>query len=234
MRKMISLLGVLLICATLACPVLAAENTFVPSISYKDGPEIETAIQGEQEKLSEGENVSDCVVVSSITDAKNKTTDIYQENRDLLLEVYEKLSDGSMTLPLDEGYVIRELVDVSHKKTDCVETEHTHEPDLNKEGIVISVDFDLGVKKTTEVQVLSYHDGQWAPVISVENNGDGTVTCVMEHFCPVVFCVDADAEVVPPQTGDNAGTELILWSVLLVVSLLAIVCLAVYRRKFAR
>lgn len=235
MRKMMSLLVALLICMSLACPVLAAENTFVPSITYKDGPDVETAVQGDKEKIGEGENVSDCVVISSITDAKEKTTDISQESRDLLLEVYEKLSDGSMTLPIEEGYVIRELVDVNHKLVECVgKDDHSHDPELKKEGVVISVKFDLGVKADTDVAVLSYHGGEWAPVLSVVNNGDGTITCVMEHFCPVVFCVDADAELLPPQTGDNSGVELIGWSVLLVVALLAIVCLAVFRRKFAR
>lgn len=234
MRKMICLLGVMLICLSLACPVFAASDTFVPSITYKGAPDLEIAIQGDEVELPNGENVTDCVVISSIADAEKKTTDITQEARDELLDVYAKLSDGSMELPLEDGYVIRELVDVSHKKVACVETEHTHKPDLDKDGVVISVKFDLGVKASTEVEVLHYHEGQWAPVISVENNGDGTVTCVFEHFCPVVFCVDAGAESVPPQTGDAMGTDLILWTVLLLAALIAMVCLLVSRRKTAR
>lgn len=234
MRKMMSLLMVLLICMSLACPVLAAENTFVPSIPYKDSPDVESVIQGAKDEIEKGENVSGCVVISSIIDAIEKITDITQESRDQLLELYEKLSEGFMSLPIEESYVIRELLDVSFEFTDCVETEHAHDPELEKEGVVISVKVNLGVKPETDVVVLSYQDGQWVPAVSVVNNGDGTVTCVLENSGPVVFCVDADADLEPPKTGDSAGVELIGWSVLLVVALLGIVCLAVLRRKIVR
>lgn len=228
MRRIICLLGVLLVCGTLVCPAFAAANTFVPSISYKDGPDIEEAVL-------DGENVGGCVVVSSITDAKNKTTDISQEERDTLLDVYEQLSDGSMKLPCEnDDYVIRELVDVSFRKTACVDAEHDHKEELAKAGTTITIDFDLGVAKTTEVVVMTYIDGEWAPIESVENNGDGTITCVFEQLCPVAFCVEADAEDAPPKTGDAAGKDLIFWGTLMAVSAAAVVVLPVCRRKYAR
>ena len=163
-------------------------------------------------------------------EAEEKTTDIYQEDRDLLLEVYEELTDGSMQLPLEnDEYVIRELVDVSFT-TECDEA-HDHKEELAEEGTTIEITFDLGVDPDEEVIVMAYIDGQWVPV-ECENNGDGTVTCVFEDICPVVFCVKNTTP--PAQTGDEAGRQLILWIVLMAVSFAAIVILVVGRRKFVR
>lgn len=227
MRRVICLIAVLAMCAALACPVAAATDTFVPSISYKDSPEIVDAEMNE-------EDVTGCLVVSSIKECEDKTTDIYQEDRDLLLEVYEKLSDGSMELPLEDDYVIRELVDVSFLKTDCVEVPHGHKEWLAEGNTDITVQFDLGVKKTTEVIVMVYIGGEWIRVEDVVNNGDGTITCVFDDICPVAFCVEDGAEIEPPKTGDAAGRSLILWAVLMVASMGGVVVLLAGRRRFAR
>ena len=226
MRRVLSLVAALVMCVALVAPAAVSADTFVPSISYKDGPEVESA------ELN-GENVEMCIIVTSILGAKEKTTDIHQDDRDLLLEVYEKLSDGSMKLPLEDYYVIRELLDVNFKQSVCVVPGHTHEEDLAKQGITIKIDFDLGVKATTNVKVLSYHDGQWAPIKSVVNNGDGTVTCEFEHFCPVAFCVEEGAEDGPSQTGDPLGNMFYVWIALLAVAMIALVALLAHmmRRK---
>lgn len=225
MRRMICLLTALLLCATLILPGVASADTFVPSVTYKDGPIIVSAEQ-------EAEDVEPCVVVTSILAAESKTTDIRQENRDLLLEVYEKLNDGSMTLPLDGNYVIRELVDVSYSVGACIEPGHTHEEDLAKEGVTIEVRFNLGIGKDTKMEVLHYHDGAWQSVKSVTNNGDGTVTCVFEHFCPVAFCVEETVVDTPAQTGDAAGQRLGLWLSTMVVSAVAVAVMILGRRKY--
>ena len=94
----------------------------------------------------------------------------------------------------DEEYVIREMVDVSLRRGDCVEvTTHYHQEVLEIQGVTMSVDFDLGVGPDVEVVVLTYRDGKWTQVEKVTNNGDGTITCVFEHFCPVIFCVPASS-----------------------------------------
>lgn len=228
MKRAISLIAVLLVCLMLALPVFAASGTFVPSISYKDGPEVVEA------ELN-GEDVTDCLVVTSLKEAKEKTTDIYQEDRDLLWEVYEKLDDGSMKLPLEnEKYVVRELVDVSFVKTGCVEVPHGHKEWLAQENTTIEVVFDLGVGKHTKLEVLAYVNGKWVHVKSVVNNGDGTVTCIFEDICPVAFCVESQSNVKPPKTGDAVGGDLLRWLVLLIVSFSAIVVLVINRRKILR
>ncbi len=239
MRRIISIVVLLAMCLALTCPAFAADDTFVPSISYKDGPEIIEAEMG-------GEDVKSCLIVTSIKAAAEKTTDIYQADRDLLLSVYEQLDNGTMTLPLDgEGslartggvtkkyYVVRELVDVSFKKTPCRENEHTHKEWLAEKETVLTVKFDLGVAADANVMVLTYIDGQWEFIESVTNNGDGTLTCVFEDICPVAFCVEKSNKD-PGQTGDIEGEKLILWFILMVVSTAAIVVLAANRRKYTR
>lgn len=224
MKKIISLIIAVLLFAGLVCPALASENVFVPSISYKDGPEI---VEAEQD----GKDVAGCLVVTTITQAREKTTDIYQEDRDLLLEVYKKLDNGSMKLPLDQSYVVRELVDVSWQKTSCVEAEHGHKEWLRQEDTTVSVTFDLGVAKGTEVVVMVYLNGEWVEAESVVNNGDGTVTVEFEDICPVAFCVKRTQQTEPPKTGDAYVQKLPVFFVLMVVSAAALAVLFVLRAK---
>lgn len=224
MRKIFCVILALIACAALASPVLAVEGAFVPSISYKDGPGLEKAEQ-------DGEDVSDCIVITSIAAAKEKTTDIYQKDRDLLLEVYQTLSEGTMKLPMDDDYVIRELVDVSFCKSECVEPGHGHREELAQDGTAITLTFDLGIKKDVEIAVLSYIDGEWIPAVSVANNGDGTITCIFEDICPVAFCLEDGYDYKPPKTGDEFGRQLPLWIALMAASLAAIVILVVMYNK---
>jgi len=225
MKKIIALILALVLILAVAAPAFAA-GTFVPSVSYKDGPEIEDAEMN-------GEDVGNCLIVSSIADAKNKSTDIGQDDRDLLLEVYDKLEDGSMKLPIEKDHVIRELVDVSFAENGCVGQNHGHEEWLAQENTTISVTFDMGVGKGVEVIVMVYINGKWVPAEKVTNNGDGTVTVVFEDICPVAFVVEKDEADGPAQTGDVLGQDLMLWIVLMVVSMAGIVGLNIYRRKRA-
>ena len=225
MRRGMTLVLVMLLCMAMACPVFA--DSFVPSITYKDGPEIEDAEMN-------GEDVADCLIVSSLKDAEEKTTDISQEERDLLLDIYDQITSGTMELPLEEDYVIRELVDVSYEKKDCVDEDHDHEEDLKEEGTTVVVRFDLGVKEDEAVKVLVYVDGQWVPVDNVVNNGDGSITCEFEDIGPVVFCVESKSGGEPPKTGDAMGRSLYLWFGLMAVSLVSILVLLANRRRFLR
>ena len=224
MRRIACLLLALMMCMMVAMPVFAATDTFVPSISYKDGPDVEDATMGD-------EDVTDCIVVTSLKEAKEKTTDIGQDDRDLLWDVYNKLSKGTMELKVDsKKYVVRELVDVSFRKITCHEDEHTHDPELEQPEVTATVKFDLGVPKNIKVRVFTYNDGVWNEVKDVTNNGDGTVTCVFDHFCPVAFCVEVNAVAESPKTGDQIAA-MILWVVLLIVSAVALVVLLVLRKK---
>ena len=226
MRKVICLIAVLLMCLTLVLPAAAAGDTFVPSISYKDGPEITEAVQN-------GKAVTGCVVVTSLKEAKEKTTDIGQDDRDLLWDVYNKLSDGTMELELDsKKYVVRELVDISWEQLDCIELNHTHEDELKQDGVVVKISFNLGVKVEDELLVFAFHNGQWDPVEVLEVDANGNATCLFEHFCPVAFCVKNEKDIDP--TGDISVDGLVLWGLLLAVSCAAVVVMSVKRRAFLR
>lgn len=226
MKRSCVLLALLLL-AVLAMPAFAAENEFVPSITYKDGPEIEKA---QQEK----EDVTPCLVVTSIIQAKNKDTDIHQEDRELLLEVYEKLKKNEMQLTTeDEDLVIRELIDLSWRKTDCVEENHNHKQWLTKEDTAITVTFKTGIPSTTDVVVMVYINEQWVPV-ETKVNKDKTITCTFEEICPVAICVREKQDTPPAQTGDALGRMLWIWVLLLVTSLGALTALVMSRRKFLR
>jgi len=223
MKRLFCMLLVLTVVFSLAIPAAAAD-TFVPSITYKDGPDINTATM-------DGDNVKDCLVVTSIAKAKNKSTDITQNDRDLLLDVYSKLNKGEMKLPIqNDKYVIRELVDVSFRQDGC-STPHDHEEWLKKDNTTVSVDFKLGVKSSADVLVLVDVDGKWVPAEKVTNRGNGNVTVVFEEICPVAFCVDTDSQVTPPQTGDTGGQRILLWGAVMAGSVAALLILFVVFKR---
>lgn len=224
MKKTMIFLTVLMLLTAMILPVSAARAEYVPSVTYKDGPDIVDADLG-------GSDVGDCLEVTSILEAKQKTTDILQEDRDLLLDVFKEISNGSMELPLEDDYVILELVDVSFTASDCV-PNHTHKEDLAKEGTTIEVDFTLDVDPGVKVVTLVYLNGEWVPVETV-NNGDGTVTCVFEDICPVAFAVPEGTRTEPPRTGDTSNIG--LWLAMMLLAMAGIVVTAlVYRSRAKR
>ena len=171
-------------------------------------------------------------MVTSLKEAAEKTTDIHEEDRDLLLEVYSKLASGEMKLPTGEGFVIRELVDISWKQNECVEAEHPHEDELNKEGVTVTIELDMGITIENELLVYSYLDGKWEQVKDVSINADGTITCVFEHFCPVAFAVRQEPG--GSETGDASRQDLMIYGVMMALSMAAIVVLTIRRKRHTR
>lgn len=247
MKRIIAFLIVMILCVSVGCPVFAADTEFVPSISYKGEPEVET-IPDENGDPAVGvvhkdDEVIDyvydgCLVITPISEAET-STDIPEDSRKELLDIYKELSSGNMELPYDlveghedEDMVIRELIDASFL-CGMEGSDHDHPTMLEPEGVVFTITFDLGVDADTDVVVMTYIDGQWSPIVSAVNNGDGTLTCTFEKLCPVVFSVAEDTYDVPAQTGDTSNV--LLWGALMVVSMAALVVLViVYRRKMAK
>jgi len=173
MKKTICILLAVLACVALAIPAMGAASAFVPSITYKGYPTLLAAVDGEDA------DVLGCVTVLSVAQAKGMNT----EEAKKLVEVYEALNDGSMTLPYDkvdgvkaEEMVIRELVDIS------LVCDHDH-----KLAVVI---LDLGVDADETVVCMSYVNGEWIPAEEIINNGDGTVTITFKQLCPVAIAVE--------------------------------------------
>lgn len=135
--------------------------------------------------------LNDCVVITTVKDAEAKSTDITDEEREALIKAYNALVDGSATLPVEGEYAVRDIVDVSFKYEACRQVEEHGRKDevLKKEGVTLTVDFNLGVAADEKVVTFTYIDGKWAEIESTTNNGNGTVTCVFEDICPVAFAV---------------------------------------------
>lgn len=222
MKKLICLLICVLLCTSLMLPAMATgEGDFVPSITYKEGPTVQSAEMDQ-------ESVAACIVITSISQAEKKETDIHQEERDLLLDLYEQLENGTMTLPLEGSYTIRELLDISFAYEECRQDaahggkdEKLAESDVNLKIVV-----DLGVNADENVIVLNYKEGKWAPIKSVTNNGDGTVTCEFEHLCPVAFVV---GNAVIPGNEDAPGNY--LWYIIAAIALVVVAVVVILVSK---
>lgn len=219
MKRAICLIVALMLCVSMVLPVAAAE--FVPSITYKDGVDFNSA-------ELDGKDVSGQLVITPLKDILNHTADLPKETIDLMISLHEQLSGGKVKLPVGDGFVIRDMVHIGFG-------DNTEMYDkLNNTDSKLTVVFPLGVSKDTVVKVLIYIDGEWKVVEGVVNNGDGTVTVVFDQICPVLFCVDADAELDPPKTGDTMGSDLLIWIGVMAAALAAMVVLVINRRKFVR
>lgn len=239
MKKVIALLTVLVLCAALVVPAFAA-NEFTPSVNNKPAPDVVpgTTPDGKTyiaELLDDVKETVDYVwegdiVVTPISQV-DTSEKIPEAARDTMKDVYVKLSSGEMTIPYEQIYgsemenknmVIRDLFDVSFPSTSCHEY-------LEPDNTFMRVTFDLGVAANQTVYATLYKNGEWVSAEECKNNGDGTVTIVVEDFCPVAFSVEVESDkpVTPPQTGDQAGDNLYIWIIVAAVSLLAVVVLSV-------
>ena len=253
MRRMISFIVALVLCVSLCGTVFA--DDFVPSITEKGAPEIITIKDAEGNDaigqiLDEDGNVigylyEECLLITPVSQAKTSEK-IPDHAEDLLLDVYQKLLAGTMQLPYDKlnanldpaKMVIKDLFDVTwlcgENADENFDEEHPdHEDLIAPKGVTVKITFDLAVGKNAGVYCMSYKNNTWNPVVKCVNNGDGTVTCTFEDFCPVAFSVGS-ANVTPPsQTGDPANPA--LWIVLMSVSVVALgAVLVLSRRKAVR
>lgn len=234
MKRAIAFMVAIMLCCTLALSVSAAEN-FVPSISYKDHPDVvddPELIDDGGEKIHKLD--SHCLEITSVAEAVNTPADARTDAEKLLVEVYEQLDEGTMKLPFTgdsaDNMVIRDLFDASLICGD-VHLDPNHVQELAKPGVCIEISFDLGIGANVPVVVMVYLDGQWTPAVSVKNNGDGTVTCVFEEICPIAFCVDTTDLTPAPPTGDVIGQNLIYWVIMMAASGTILILLLVAQRR---
>lgn len=213
-RKMLCLLVAAVLCLSLAVPGFAAENGFVPSITYKPDPEI-VPVAGDYlgvirdrkgDILDYIDENSVCVTpLANIWDAGSQTP---EEIADLLRSVYEKLNDGSMELPYEkfnanldpDDMVIRDLLDISW-------VSEAQRKLMEEEGATLEMTFDLGVAADEQVYVMTYDEttGEWYPIAGTVNNGDGTVTCTFDRLCVVAFSTSVADDGAEPEKPENAN-----------------------------
>lgn len=243
MKKLISLVMALMMCLRVCGTAFAAEDDFVPSISYKDGPGLVTGkdndgrttigvvVDGDGNTIDYVYEEEQCLVITTIAEALNdEPTGIPDEAEELLEHVYEELLEDRMELPFEDPdkMAIIQLIDATFLCKGST-TGVDHEAMVEPEGVYLELTFNLGVAADVPVTVMCYVDGQWVEV-EVVNNGDGTVTCLFEKLCPIAFAVPTSS-VEPPKTGDDSAAELGLWIALMVASFVAVVGLVVFRRK---
>ena len=182
MKKILTAAVALLLCVMIALPVGAG-------VTAVSSPALE-ATEIKKATLN-GMALEDCVVITTVQQAEDKATDITQEERDALLAAYNALVDGSASLPIEGEYAVREIVDISFKKSDCRDREDHGKKDevLKQEGVTLVVDLNMGIEAGAKLCVMTYIGGEWKEIVSTVNNGDGTVTCEFEDLCPVAIAV---------------------------------------------
>ena len=242
MKKFVCLLAVLVLCMGLAVPAFAAENDFVPSIAYKPDPEVVPVVDENGEEHigviidNEGEVVEyvdhGCLMVTPIADVWDEEIEVSTDVEELLVFVYNGLSDGSMKIPYEKheanldaaNMVIRDLFDA---RWICEE----HGKMVEAEGVMFEITFDLGVVADAQIYVMTYDEDtkEWSPIVKTVNNGDGTVTCTFEHLCAVAFSMPLAATNVP---SDEVPTHNVLpWFIVLLLAVVGVVVILVTKNK---
>ncbi len=235
-------------------PMTVFASNFVPSISYKGAPEIvlsdpATGLVGEivgnvGSEEHDRKVYEDCLVVTPVSEAS--TSNAYPEIAEaleLLLDVYADLNDQDTRLSTlseelnllvasklgngkdGDDLVVKDLFDVS---VICDNLEAALAP----AGTTLDITFDISIAPEEEVFIMTYKNGAWAPIESVVNNGDGTVTGTFENFCPVAIFIEGEGRPDSPETGVFDLSY--VWAVVAAVSALLIVAVIVANRRAVR
>lgn len=229
MKKLVSILIVAVLVLAMACPAMAASdsvsaNEFVPSISYKGAPEIVKIEDADGNACLGAIYDADGNVAGYIAESDIVISAVSDEDAsDLLTGLYSKLVNGEVTLPYEKHM---EGLDASNMTVrDLLQIEWTGESKL-AEGQTLSITFNLGVVADAEIYVMTYDAdaNEWSPIVSVVNNGDGTVTCTFAHFCAVEISArtgEVNTDVGGDQGGDSGKSNAWIWWVVGIVVILA-------------
>ena len=226
MKKVVSIALMLALCLALAIPAFAAGEGFVPSIGYKETPEVEKIF----EVLGDGTVVEtwpvDALIIVPISDVLDKTDkELTEDEKKMFEDLYNDLLSGDKTIPYPDGdsnKVIRDFFFTKLIGEDRIK-------ELEKDDVYISITFNTGIGPDEEVTVMRYNDGEWLPAADVVNNGDGTITVVLDILGVIAFSVPAGTDT--PVTGDNSSSNNLVWVIVMVSSAAALVAVVASRRK---
>jgi len=223
MKKVLCSLLALVVLAAMALPVLAAGDDFVPSITYKDAPEIvvtEDELGNEIAAVvrDEAGEVVDYIFTtelasSSIAKVEESET-LTSDEKALLKDVYNKITTGEMKLPYEkveavkeQTMVIRDLIYLTIRDVSPLSAAGVLEvTPLANEKTRWEISFNMGVEADTQVVAMTYNNNEWTPAHKVVNNGDGTVTCTLDSLgvlalsVPVVTSAPAEPAPAPDYT----------------------------------
>lgn len=236
MKKIVCIATMLVLCFALACPVMAAETEFVPSIDAKNHPEVIGDVLVVNE---DGETVAtldtDCIVLVAVSEIDSSTL-LTDAEKALFKDVFSKLSDGSMTIPYPDGNSNKVVRDLFIVKVVC---DDGHAEEVAKEDVFVNLTLKNGVGKDEKIVAMVYSvaaqtrsgssGNGWTAAESVKNNGNGTVTVSLEHTGIVALAVPGEGDT--PVTGDNGSSNVVVWSIVMVASVAALVAVVVSRRK---
>lgn len=222
MKKVVSIVLVLLTILTMSFNAMAAKVDFVESIEYKGAPILVPSVDADGKNVivdADGKTVCEddgkVIVVTPVSDSSNKVlADAYKEIKDKGTELFTDLKKDNM--------VVRDLFDVTTEN--AAVKEH-----LEKDGS-IKLTFDINTTKDTEVVAYVLVAGVWKKV-PVVNNNDGTVTATLSDIGPVAFLVEGAAVGTSPDTGDTFGNSIVFWSVIMTASLALVALLVVVLRR---
>lgn len=244
MRKVLCVLTVLVLCVSMVLPAFAAENGFVPSITYKPNPELVEVIGEDGNEYigvvrnEDGEIISyldmECLRITPIAHVWDEEMDVPEDVEQLLLMVYEALNTDAMEIPYEkhnanldpDNMVIRDLFDARWSCED-------HPKMLLPEGVVLELTFDLGVVADAEIFVQTYDEDtkEWSPIVKAVNNGDGTVTCTFEHLCAIAFSMPLAKASAAAVTEVAETPNVLPWVIILIASACAVVGFIVVKSK---
>lgn len=196
MKKITALLIALALVVAMACPVFADGFTSSPST-----PDLFELVETDGYvgiiRDANGEEVAQvpagCLLITSLEDVKDETKDVPEEIAELLEGIYEDLTNGDMELPYEkhddklssDNMSMRSLFDI---RFTCEE----HKAMMEQEGYTLEVTLKVNMEADTTVYAMFYDEEteEWNPIVSAENNNDGTVTCVFDQLCAVEFSVE--------------------------------------------
>ncbi len=247
MKKLISLLIVLVLCLGMVATASAADNEFVPSITYKPTPEIVPVVGEDGEEyigvIRDGEgNVLDyvdhgCILITPVAHIWDEDVVVPADVERLLRFVYEGLTEGDMEIPYEkheadldpENMVIHDLFDA---RWTCEE----HRAMIEQPGVTLEITFELKVDADILLFVTTYDEeaDEWEPIVRNVNNGDGTVTCEFEHLCAIEFSSEIEHVAqtpTEPVEQKEACSLLWLWILLLVLAVVAVIVVLVVHKK---
>ena len=248
MKKVLCSLLALVVLAAMALPVLAAGDDFVPSITYKDAPEIvvtEDELGNEIAAVvrDEAGEIVDYVyttelVSSSVAKAEESET-LTSDEKALLKDVYNKITSGEMKLPYEkvesvkeQTMVIRDLIYLTVRDVSPLSAADILEvTPLANEKTRWEISFNMGVEADTEVVAMTYNNNEWTPAHKVVNNGDGTVTCTLDSLGVLALSVPAEVDAPPAPAPAPDYTIWIIVGAAAAVVLVIIIVVATRKKK---
>lgn len=219
MKKITALLIALTLIVAMACPAFAAdvapsENTYRASIKKDDpSPKFEEYDDDDIEGYEgtspvigiirdadgnvAGYVTAGCLQITSLGDVLDETKTVDEEICQLLEGIYNAMLSGEMEIPYEkhdeklngDNMVVRSLFDLRFLCED-------HKAMLEQEGYTLEVRLNVGIEADVTVYAMYYDEEaeEWNPIVSSENNNDGTITCVFDQLCAVEFSVESAEE----------------------------------------